>query len=338
MDWSTLPLSRATVDRAAERRREEGLIATLRRDPTTRVVVVHDGRLATVDQGGLRLDLVPAPELDRLDDPGVLWFFLGQDRPGPAPGGQPTRVSPAGHPGSRHAYLAVVVPDPGAARADMEGIAVDSPEGALVRSRTWSHLREIGAALDARDAGLAATAVALASWHSSHGRCAQCGEPTEVVEAGWVRRCALDGTEHYPRTDPAIIVTVIDDEDRVLLGHAAHWPPGRFSTLAGYVEPGESAEQAVRREVAEETNVQLASLEYLGSQPWPFPGSLMLGYTARAATTEIRVDGVEVTEARWFSREELARAVHAGEVQLPMRSSIAHALLTAWYGDALPGT
>jgi len=200
----------------------------------------------------------------------------------------------------------------------------------------WAHLRDVGATLSARDAGLATMAVALDAWHSRHPRCPRCGEPTVPGQGGWVRICRADGSEHYPRTDPAIIVAVVDDDDRLLLGHNAAWPEGRYSTLAGFVEAGESAEHAVRREVAEETGVVVDAVEYRGSQPWPFPASLMLAYRGHAATTELRVDGVEVTEARWLTRDELAAAVRAGGLLLPMGSSVAHALISDWFGAPLP--
>jgi NAD+ diphosphatase len=198
-------------------------------------------------------------------------------------------------------------------------------------------LRSIGALLDDRDAGLLVHAIALANWHAEHGFCARCGHATLVEQAGHVRHCPNCGAEHYPRTDPAIIVLVTDAEDRALLGHNPRWPENRFSTLAGFVEPGESAEMAVVREVAEEAGVQVADVAYLGSQPWPFPWSLMLGYTARAADpTTALADGVEISEVRWFTREELEAAVTAGEVLLPPGVSIARRLVENWYGASLP--
>lgn len=200
----------------------------------------------------------------------------------------------------------------------------------------WAALREAGADLPARDAGLATMAVALDEWHTRHPRCPRCGAPTVPAQAGWIRVCTADGSEHYPRTDPAIIVAVVDDDDRILLGHNAAWPPGRFSTLAGFVEAGESAEHAVSREVAEETAVLVDRVDYRGSQPWPFPASLMLAYRGHAATTEVRVDGAEVTVARWFTRDELAAATRDGDVLLPMRTSVAYALITDWFGAPLP--
>jgi NAD+ diphosphatase len=182
------------------------------------------------------------------------------------------------------------------------------------------------------------TAVAMESWHARHGYCPSCGQPTQVEAGGWVRRCPSDGTEHYPRTDPAIIVLVIDEEDRALLGRQARWPAPWRSALAGFVEPGERAESAVRREVAEEVGVTLAEVEYVSSQPWPFPGSLMLGFHARAATSTITVDGTEIAQADWYSRDALADAASTGVVQLPPSISIARGLIERWFGQPLPGS
>jgi len=196
-------------------------------------------------------------------------------------------------------------------------------------------LREVGADLGADEVALATTAIALDNWHGAHPCCSRCGAATRMSQAGWVRRCAEDGSEHYPRTDPAVIVLVLDDEDRALLGRQGRWQPTWFSTLAGFVEPGESAEAAVRREVLEEAGVAVGEMTYLGSQPWPFPCSLMLGYHAWATTTEIRVDGEEIVEARWFSRAELSGACATGEVALPPAVSIARRLIEHWYGESL---
>jgi NAD+ diphosphatase len=235
------------------------------------------------------------------------------------------------------AFLGLVLPDAADTEAvDIEGVSPVPPASRLVRAHTWSGLRALGGhPLD----GLAAEAVALAGWHGAHQRCPRCGEPTTVEQAGWVRRCVAEDREIYPRTDPAVIMAVVDDDDRLLLGHAAHWPDGRFSTLAGYVEPGESLEQAVRREVAEETSVVVGDgpgdVEYRGSQPWPFPASLMLGFRARAIDTRVAVDGVEVTQARWFTRAEFAEAARTREIGLPGKPSIARALVEEWYGANL---
>ena len=154
--------------------------------------------------------------------------------------------------------------------------------------------------------------------------------------SGWVKACPNDASEHFPRTDPAIIVAITDKDDRLLLGANAQWGGKRFSTLAGFVEPGESLESAVIREVAEESGVAVANPRYMGSQPWPFPCSLMLGFTATALGTELRPDGVEIIDLRWFTREELAAQIRSGEIGVPVGVSIASALIEDWYGGALP--
>lgn len=197
-------------------------------------------------------------------------------------------------------------------------------------------IREVGALLGDRDAGLLVHAIALANWHGRHTFCAQCGERTQASAAGELRRCPACAAEHFPRNDPAIIVLVTDERDRCLLGHQRQWPAGRFSTLAGFVEPGESLEHAVIREVREEAGIDVVDPEYVGSQPWPFPSSLMLGFFAAAVGIDIAVDGEEIAEARWFSRAELAAAIAVGEVLPPGEVSIARRLVETWYGGPLP--
>ena len=219
--------------------------------------------------------------------------------------------------------------------AVLEQSAPDEP--ALGDGVTLAGLREVGALLSDRDAGLFVHAVALANWHATHGRCARCGETTTVEAAGHVRRCTACGTEHFPRTDPAVIVLVTDDAGRALLGHNPQWPANRYSTLAGFVEPGESAEHAVVREIKEESGVDVVDVRYLGSQPWPFPSSLMLGFTARAVDADaVSVDGVEIADARWFSPADLRAAVASGEVLFPPSVSIARRLVEHWYGGPIP--
>jgi len=187
-------------------------------------------------------------------------------------------------------------------------------------------LRDVGALLSDRDAGLLVSTVALANWHRTHVRCPRCGEPTRPVQGGWVRRCDADGSEHFPRTDPAVIMLVHDGGDRCLLGRQPTWPPGRYSTLAGFVEPGESLEQAVAREILEESGVVVDDITYRGSQPWPFPASLMLGFEARAVGGEVDTGDDELEDARWFTRDDLDN----GRPLLPPPASIAHWLITTW--------
>lgn len=212
----------------------------------------------------------------------------------------------------------------------------DTLPGRMDQSARPAGLREAGMLLSQRDAGLMVHAVALENWQRLHRFCSRCGERTVIAAAGHIRRCPACGAEHYPRTDPAVIMAVTDDQDRILLGRQVHWPEGRFSTLAGFVEPGESIEQSVRREVFEEAGVVVGDVEYVASQPWPFPSSLMLGFMAHATSFEINVDGDEIHEARWFSREDLRAAFDSGEVMPPYGISIAARLIELWYGKPLP--
>jgi len=198
----------------------------------------------------------------------------------------------------------------------------------LPESIRFEELRPLAPLLQNEEAGLMAYARALAWWQQRHRFCGVCGAPARPVRAGHVVRCSDDAcaTEFFPRLDPAIIVLVRDGE-RALLGRQANWPPGRYSTIAGFVEPGESLEDAVAREVFEETRVPLLSSDYHSSQPWPFPSSLMLGFVAEAAPGAIPQGGDELEDARWFSRAEIA----AGAVVLPPPTSISHRLIQAWF-------
>ncbi len=199
-------------------------------------------------------------------------------------------------------------------------------------------LREVGDLLPAAELQAAMAALAMVEWHRLEGRCPGCGAASVAAAGGAERRCPSCASELFPRTDPAVIVAVVDRDDRLLLGRQAVWPEGRHSVLAGFVATGESLEQAVHREVAEETGVQVTDVTYVASQPWPFPRSIMLGFTARAVTTEVRVDGTEIVAARWFTRDELRHAVATGTVGLPGRTSIAYRLVTDWLGERVePG-
>ncbi|MGN8246484.1 NAD(+) diphosphatase [Cellulomonas soli] len=325
-----LPLSRSAVDRAAHLRGRADLVVEVLADERTRVLVLRDG-LAAVEESGDALALL-APE--QVWDLGLTvpqasagepdgWMYLGRDDAG---------VHYLAHRTHRPVESAGSVETPAPDAPTVEGSVLADGAGGL----RFASLRELGALLSARDAGLATTAVALAAWHATHRHCPRCGAPTRATQAGWSRTCTRDGSEHYPRTDPAVIMAVVDADDRLLLGHAVAWPEGRYSTLAGFVESGESLEHAVRREVLEETQVVVGEVEYRGSQPWPFPASLMLGFRARALTVEVTPDGEEMGDARWFTRAELAAEVRAGRVVPPGRSSIARALIEEWFGARLP--
>ena len=298
----SLALSRSVLDRAADRRRDAEWLEKAWVAPDTQVALVAgDKLLVTPDRTGLQfVSAAEAPEGTRV--------FLGIDR-----------ESGAGQTATGRAVFAVLT-----------GVEADE---------SYAGLREIGAVLDDREAGVAVNVIGLSNWHAVHTHCANCGEHTEVVDAGHVRHCPACGLSHFPRSDPAIIVLVTDDQDRALLGRNEAWPEGRYSTLAGFVEPGESLEAAVRREVLEETGVIVGpEIEYAGSQPWPLPSSLMLGFYAKASHFDIEVDADEIAEAKWFTREDLRALVEAGTMALPGNISISRRLIEGWYGEELSGS
>ncbi|MFZ0531285.1 MAG: NAD(+) diphosphatase [Propionicimonas sp.] len=218
------------------------------------------------------------------------------------------------------------------------GLAAGRPWFAAEATAGLVPLRSVMDGLSEAALQVAFTAAGLVGWHLRSRFCSICGVTTEVVAAGMARRCVGCGRELYPRTDPAVIVAILDADDRLLLGRQPSWPAGRHSVFAGFVEMGESLEQAVHREMAEEVGLSLASVTYLGSQPWPFPRSLMVGFVARAEQPAFRLTGTEIEQARWFTRDEL-RAALAGEVTLPYLSSIARRMIEAWLAGRLaPGS
>jgi NAD+ diphosphatase len=306
-----LALSRSTVDRSAHRRLDAGLVDEVLADEASAILLLVADRVLVAGGGGadgaVGLALLAPAEVPVPVRARALPLYLGED-------------------GSGRPYLALAVPgeDDGGQDATT---AVPLPPGTR-----WAGLREVGALLDDSGAGLFTAAVGLANWHAVHPRCARCGTATDVVQAGWARRCPNCGAEHYPRTDPAVIMAVVDDGGRLLLGRQAAWPEKRYSTLAGFVEPGESLEAAVRREVAEEAGIEIGEVEYRGSQPWPFPSSLMLGFRAHATSTSAQADGVELADARWWTREEFEADLASGDLRLPPRVSIARRLIEDWYG------
>jgi NAD+ diphosphatase len=194
-------------------------------------------------------------------------------------------------------------------------------------------LRDLAPVLSQAEGGMVAHGVALLNWHRRHHFCANCGAASESREAGHIRRCPACGTEHHPRTDPVVIM-LVHDGDRAVLGRQAHWPAGRYSALAGFVEPGESLEEAVAREVREETGVQVTEIRYRSSQPWPFPASLMLGFIARWTSGEPAVGDGELEDVGWFTRAQIA----SGSVRLPPPQAIARRLIEEWLGREAPDT
>ncbi|WP_433327430.1 NAD(+) diphosphatase [Spirillospora sp. CA-294931] len=293
LEW--LALSRGTLDRVSERRKDDAWVASAWDDRRTRVLVVKAGRSLVTRDPSPELVLVPsgrAPEGER--------YLLGIDDDGVA-------------------YFAVVGELP------------------VIEGAEDAGLREVGVLLGDRDSGLLTHAVALEHWHATHRFCPRCGAPAEMAAAGHVRVCSTDGSEQYPRVDPAVIMLVRDDRDRVLLARGPSWPADRRSILAGFVEPGESLEQAVAREVREEVGIEVTDVRYLGSQPWPLPQSLMLGFFARAVgDLELRPDAEEILDAAWYTRDELRAEIEAGRLVAPGPLSIAAQLIMRWYGGALP--
>jgi NAD+ diphosphatase len=192
-------------------------------------------------------------------------------------------------------------------------------------------LRDISSTLNETDLEIAVTALALINWHETHRKCSRCGSETEVVENGWVRKCPVDETSHFPRTDPAIIVAVQDRNGRLCLGRQSVWPEKRFSNFAGFVEPGESLEAAVIREVKEETGLEVTDIKYLFSQPWPFPNSIMLSFEAFTDNPEVaKPDGEEIVDLRWFTKEELVAQVANDQLNLPPFTTVSRKMIERW--------
>jgi NAD+ diphosphatase len=290
----------AGFDRAAALRRDAAWIAERLDDPSTRFAPVWQLKNLFVPGGS----------------PEVRWLGPEHARPLLSAG---TAVFLGMHDGAAHFAVEVAHEDPAdAARLAVEGV--------------FDELRRHAPLLPPADAGMLALARGMMHWHARHRFCGVCGEPTEPRDAGHVRACtaAACGVIHFPRTDPAVIMLVTRGE-RALLGRQASWDPGRYSSLAGFVEPGESLEDAVAREVREETGVRVTAVSYHSSQPWPFPSSLMVGFTARADNHDaIDLDGDELEDARWFSREELRAGVAEGSLLLSSPLSISYRLVKEW--------
>ena len=291
-----------TLDRVSERRDDAKWIAELLGDPGTRVLALRDLKPFTRGAGVAALDWQPvAPWRDQIDA-GASLIFLGL-----ADGRAHFAIDAAG---------ASVAPD-----IDIELVDV----------------RVLAPTIGQGEAAILAEARSLLDWHARHRFCAQCGSPTALTSAGWKRRCPACRAEHFPRTDPVVIMLAIHG-DRALLGRNRRRAGARFSCLAGFVEPGETLEEAVRREVREESGIRCGRVRYLAAQPWPFPSSLMMGFLAEALTEEITVDPEELAEARWFPRAEIremvARAAAGtddpAQVSLPAPIAIAHHICRRW--------
>jgi NAD+ diphosphatase len=308
----------AGLDRATERRREAEALAT---SPEACVLPLWRGKPLVRSEGARRALAAVAPDADVLGhctgarvflgcSEGAYWFAA--DVSAWAPEGPEAETLGAFHDPSEQVY-------PG-----------------LGDGTSFAELRRVMTALSPRDAEIGATARAILEWHRTHRFCARCGAESAVAEAGWSRTCPACSGRHFPRTDPVVIM-LITHGNSVLLGRSPAWPDGMYSLLAGYMEPGETIEAAVRRETWEEAGVRVGSVSYLASQPWPFPASLMIGCHGAALGRELRLDPAEIEDAMWLTREELL-AVHSGEnarVTPAREGAIARFLLDRWLADRL---
>jgi NAD+ diphosphatase len=306
---STLKPISAPLDRASELRSDEAELNRLW--SAAKIIRVAESKLAT---DGTSLRFLTAAEVEKLIESKIFTtgdkYFLGIDS------------------ASKVAYFAWDCDEVGLAAGE------SSSEG-------MASLRELGGTLDEFHLGISMHAIALSNWHRSHLHCSKCGAETKSTLGGSVRVCVKDQSQHHPRTDSAVIVLVKDKDDRILLGHQPIWPDGRFSTFAGFLEPGETFEQCVEREVFEESGVKVNEIKYLGSQPWPFPASIMIAFSAVVDDpSTAKADGVEITEVRWFSREDLKAAVADRSLLLPPTISVARKMIAMWFGpgaDKLTG-
>jgi NAD+ diphosphatase len=305
------------IDRSAIDRDLADAISVLAAEPGTRVLLLRRGR-APLDAEGA-LVLLPAASVA----PDTIVAFLGRDARGAVLLALRDDDDSGDHSGDHSGD------DSGAANGN--GDEQQGAAASLEPAGGWVELRDVGGALGAEDAAFFVEGLALARWIRDAPFCPACGTRTELRNAGWSRYCPACGREHFPRTDPAVIVAVTDGE-RLLLGSNAAWPAGRYSCFAGFVEAGESAEESLVREIEEESGVRVAALEYVGSQAWPYPRSLMLGYLASTDDSEAaRPDGSEIIDVRWFEPDEIARALAGdGDVTLPGPSSISRALIERW--------
>jgi len=290
------------LDRASYRRVDPEWIAARRADDTTLVAVFWNGLplVKNVGDQGARLSFIGAPMAEAIAESEARWVFLGLDA-------------------EEMAVFAI----------DLDGSA-DPSASALLGHGQFGQLRELAPQLPAQEAAMAATGRAVFEWARRARFCGACGNPTEPAEGGWKRVCTVCAHQHFPRTDPVVIMLPIQGQ-RCLLGRQAAWPPGRFSALAGFMEPGETIEEACAREIAEEARLETLSVRYHSSQPWPFPANLMIGLFAEVAPGDGAPDQTELEAVRWFTRPEIMEVL-AGrhEVKPPPPSAIAHTLIRAW--------
>ncbi len=304
------------LERAAHLRGDADRLAELRAAAGARAVVLWRGQPLVSEAGAVLI----APDHPVIA--GAPWLFLGLQ------GGAPRFA----------ADLSAWQPPPDAvSQTESTGpfAAQEIRHPELGREgAVFADLRAVMAALPAADAELLATARGLFAWHDSHGFCARCGAPSRLSMAGWQRQCDACASPHFPRTDPVVIMLVTHGNS-ALLGRSPGWPDGMYSALAGFMEPGETIEAAVRREVAEEAGVPVGRVRYLASQPWPFPASLMIGCLAEAEGRQITLDPAELEDACWLTREEMAEVYRGAHptVRPPRKGAIAEYLLRGWLAD-----
>ena len=290
-----------TLDRVSERRADAQLIAAATRHPNARAVIVGGELIVLRQVGGAADPFFPISDVEAL--------------------------------GARSEPILIGIADGAATVA--HAVTADAAEQFKLRTDLFvTDLRTIAmrGQVEPQHLQPIAIAKALLTWHAKHGFCSNCGAPTSMSEAGWRRDCTACGTQHFPRTDPCVIMLTIDGE-RCLLGRSTRFPPGMYSCLAGFVEPGESLEEAVRRETFEEAGVETSRVAYFASQPWPFPMSLMIGCFAEARTRDIKIDPNEIEDARWVTREEAAQMLarqHPEGISTPPPIAIAHHIIRAF--------
>lgn len=357
-----LPLAQGDIDYETERRGEPDLLRTVLAEPATTVMLTCDGHVAVphgqgamadYENASMRLAALPgayvAKALGR--HPQAVAMFLG---------------GYSGAKGVRH-VVAVDITRVVAASGDgdcndgdrgtvdgqlsgygrpvaEQGDNVTGETGADVLQQAeqrfdWVDLRGFAPHANAREAGQATSAVALSVWHNRQRRCPACGAPVMAAMGGWAQRCTDEehcGRLLFPRVEPAVITLVVDSADRLLVQHNAAWNnPTLYSVSAGFVEAGENLEHAVRREAKEETGITLGEVKYLGSQPWPYPASLMMAFKAHALGTDIRVDGSETVDAQWMTRDDYTAAIITGRVSAPGKATIARYMIEQWLGHEL---
>lgn len=346
-----LPLAQGDIDYQVDRRGEEGLIETVLAEPTTRVMLVNAGRIAVprgeaamvnYEAAKMRLAMLPGRYMsaELASHPGAVAIFLGAY--GPRADAEHVVAVDV----TRAVRTADSIPDAAGVGADDSFGAADGPSrgrGVSIIDQApqrfdWVDLRGFAPHASAREAGLATSAASVSMWHNAQRHCPCCGAPVAPALGGWAQRCTSEADGNrilFPRIEPAVITAIVDRKDRLMLQHNAVWRGALYSTSAGFVEAGENLEHAARREAFEETGVKVGELRYLGSQPWPFPSSLMVAFKGQAETDEIHVDGKETTDAVWVTRDEYTHALIAGRMEAPGKATIARYMIEEWLGHEL---